>query len=452
MRLAWTCAYLGMAVTTAACTSSQGGLEVDEDPYDGFSEAEWAHISTLGPLAVPPADTTNRYADDARAAALGQRIFFERGYAGALAVGDDGSNGGLGAVGEKGKVSCASCHVPSSWFIDTRSNPAATSLGVAWTPRNAPSLVNVAYYRWYGWGGKQDSLWMQGSTSHESKDNTAGNRLGYAHLLYAKYRADYDTIFDVPLDPALASGAPDASRFPPSGKPKASTSDPDGAWEMMMSADRKIINTIISNVGKAIEAYERRLVSGNSPLDRYIDGDHSALTASARRGLALFIGKAGCIACHKGMMMTDHEFHNTGVSQAAAHAPKSDPGRYEDAGKVTTSTFNGAGAFSDDAAAGSAKLAGLAAADAQKGQFRTKNLRQIAQTAPYMHDGSLATLEDVVAFYNRGGDTNEFSANKDTRMVPLLLSAAEQADLVSFLRSLTGDPVPSELQLDTSAK
>jgi cytochrome c peroxidase len=442
-------AVIGAVVTLIGCTSSDGGG--DDDPYDGFSEAEWAQIATLGPLPAPPPDTTNRYADDARAAALGQRIFFERGYAGALVVGDDGSNGGLGAVGDKKKVACASCHVASAWFVDNRSRPAATSLGVAWTPRNAPSLVNVVYYQWYGWGGKQDSAWMQASTSHESKDNTAGNRLGYAHLLYAKYRADYDAIFDVALDPALDPTAVDASRFPASGKPKTNPTDPDGAWEMMTSGDRFIINTIISNVGKAIHAYERRLISGNSPLDRYIAGDHTALSASAKRGLGLFIGKAGCIACHKGPLMTDQDFHNTGVAQVGAHVAATDTGRYEDVAKVSSGTFNSAGAFSDDAAAGAARLAGLAQAASQQGQFRTKNLRQIAQTGPYMHNGAIETLQDVIAFYDRGGDATGFAGAKDAKLVPLNLTTAEQADLVELLTAMTGEPIAAELLADRSA-
>ena len=449
----WSGTTLVIAITAAACGDDGGdGGDGGTGLVDGFTAAEWAKIRTLGPIGAPPPDTTNRFADDAAAATFGQRIFFEHGYSGPLQVGDDGQNGSLGAMGETGKVACASCHIPSSWFMDSRSNPDATSIGARWTPRNAPSMVNVAFYDWFGWGGKQDSMWMQGSTSHESADNTAGNRLAYAHLLYAKYRADYDAIFPVPLDAALDPSAPDAARFPPSGKPKATAADPDGPWELMTSDDRAIVNTIISNTGKALAAYERKLVSGNAPIDRYAGGDYTALDASARRGLKLFIGKAGCIECHAGVALTDNAFHCTGVLQAiGTNVPATDTGRYDDVTRVLTSSFNGAGAFSDDAAAGAAKLAGLAQNDADQGRFRTKALRNVAETAPYMHNGSLTTLEEVVELYDRGGEDNGFTGMKDPLMVPLNLSSAEKTDLVEFLKALTGDEIPEALRTDTSA-
>jgi cytochrome c peroxidase len=441
---------LAFAAALGACGDDGG--DGGDGLVDGFTPAEWDTIMTFGPIGAAPPDPTNRFADDAAAAAYGQRIFFDHDYSGPLVVGDDGTNGGLGAVGATGTVACVSCHMPDSWFMDTRSNPNVTSLGARWTPRNAPSLVNAAFYDWFGWGGKQDSLWMQAATSHESADNTAGNRLAYAHLIYAKYRADYDAIFPVPLDPALDPAHPDAARFPPSGKPKANAADPDGPWELMASGDRLIINTIIANTGKSIAAYERKLVSGNAPIDRYAAGDHGALTAAAKRGLELFIGKAGCDACHSGLAFTDNAFHCTGVLQAVGtNVPATDTGRFDDVTRVLTGTFNGAGAFSDDQAAGMAKLDGLVQEDMLQGRFRTKALRNVATTGPYMHNGSLATLEEVVEFYDRGGDESGFSGMKDPLMVRLNLTTAEKADLVEFLRALTGEEIPQALRTDTSA-
>ena len=448
-RLACKLWLLCLVCQGVGCTEDLGSAAADED----FTPAEWQKIRTLGPLGLPPPDPTNRYADNDQAAALGQRIFFEKSYSGALTVGSDGVNGSLGSVGDKGKVACVSCHQPEAWFIDLRSNPNATSLGASWTPRNAPSLVNVAFYKWFGWGGKQDSLWMQGSTSHESKDNTAGNRLQYAHIIYNKYRQDYDAIFPVPLDSALDTAAADASRFPPSGKPKASPSDPDGAWEMMTESDRQIVNTIISNMGKALQAYERRLISGNSPLDRYIIGDRNSLSQAAKRGLRLFIGKAACISCHADVGFSDNDFHNTGVQQAIGqNVPASDAGRFDDLPKALSGTFNGASRYSDDPAAGMKKLAGLVSSEGQKGQFRTKSLRNVAVTGPYFHNGSLRTLAEVVHFYNSGGAPSGYAGVKDSRIVPLNLSSTEEADLVELLKSLTGDPIPAALTRDTSAQ
>src|SRR6185295_6684350 len=201
-------------------------------------------------------------------------------------------------------------------------------------------------------------------------------------------------LFTVPLDPALDPLAPDAARFPAQGKPKSGTA-PDGPWEAMAAADRDIINQIAANAGKAIEAYERLLVSGNAPIDRYIGGDHAALSPAAKRGLALFIGKAACVDCHSGPTFSDQGFHNTGVPQVGTNLPRVDTGRLDDIARTLSgTTFNGAGKFSDDQAAGMAKLAPLVVTDDLRGKFRTSPLRQIARTGPYMHNGSLATLED----------------------------------------------------------
>jgi cytochrome c peroxidase len=115
------------------------------------------------------------------------------------------------------------------------------------------------------------------------------------------------------------------------------------------------------------------------------------------------------------------------------------------------SPFNGAGIFSDDPVAGAAKIAGLAQAEEQKGQFRTKSLRHLTETAPYFHHGDMQTLEEVVRFYNAGGGDSGFAGVKDPLMVPLNLSDSEIADLVAFLESLTGAPVDEALTMDTSA-
>src|SRR5690349_12950452 len=119
---------------TIGCIGGAAGCE-SEPGEDGFSEPELAKVRTFGPLPSLPSQPMNRYADDPAAAAFGQRLFFERAYSGALQVGDDGSNGGLGPVGETGKVSCASCHDPSAYYIDTRTKPNNVSLGVGYGER-----------------------------------------------------------------------------------------------------------------------------------------------------------------------------------------------------------------------------------------------------------------------------------------------------------------------------
>ncbi len=439
--------WIAVGLAAAGC-----GNDMPANMVDVFTEAEWKVVQQFGPLPALPPDTTNKYADNLMAAKFGQRLFFEKGYAGALTVGNDGTNGSLGMVGDKGKVACASCHDGTAYYVDTRSMPNNVSLGVKYTNRNAPSLVNVGFYKWYSWGGKEDSLWYQGANGPESAVNFGSTRLDEVHVVYNKYKSDYEALFG-PMPSALDPNAPDASRFPPSGKPKASAADPDGPWEMMMPADQQAVNLIMANVGKSLEAYERQIVSRNAPIDKYIAGDYAALTPGAKRGLKLFIGKAACVGCHTGPILSDNDFHNTGVAQnVGPHVPMSDNGRYDEIPKTLANTWNSAGMFSDDASFGMMKLAGLAQTDNLKGAFRTKALRHVGKTAPYCHNGSFATVTDVVKNYNMGGGASGFAGTKDPKIVPLNLSDGEIADLVEFLETaLTGDPPPAELAMDTSA-
>ena len=220
-----TCALL------VACGDEPPDAELDASPgvdagLDDFTAEERALLATLSPLPPVPPDPTNAFADEPGAARLGQMLFFDKSYSGALVVGDDGTNHGLGQVGETGKVSCHSCHAAGSGAMDDRrSQPNHVSLGTAWGTRNAHGLVNSSYYRWTNWGGRFDSQWSLPLAVAEGGATMRSTRLQIAHLLYAKYRAEYDAVFPVPLDPALDPGAADAARFPPSGKPKASASE-----------------------------------------------------------------------------------------------------------------------------------------------------------------------------------------------------------------------------------
>lgn len=433
--------------TTVGLIVSGGGCDGGGDTLsDGiFSPAEVAKLMTLGPLPALKLDTTNRFADDPLAAALGQRWFFEPGYSGAIMVGDDGHNGGLGKVGETGKVSCRSCHL-TDWMIDTRSQPNGTSLGIDWFFRNAPSLVNVAYYeKQFGWSGFNDTLWAKNLIPAEFVMGM--DRSSIAHFLYKKYRADYEAVFRTAMPAELDPSNPNAARFPATGSPLS----PEGPWKNMASPDRDAINLIFANFGKALEAYQRQLLSVGAPSDRYIEGDTTALGAAAKRGLKLFIGKAACDSCHTGPTFSDEKFHDTGVAQDGAHtlqAPDFDLGRFTGIGVYLASDFNTHGRYNDDPAVD--RTVGVVATDNLKGAFRTKSLRDVAMTAPYMHTGAIATLKDVVRFYNQGGDTAGYAGARDPLIQPLNLSEAEIDDLVAFLDSLTGDPVPPELLQDTS--
>jgi cytochrome c peroxidase len=159
----------------------------------------------------------------------------------------------------------------------------------------------------------------------------------------------------------------------------------------------------IDRIAQAIASYERRVLTGDSPFDRHAAGDRAALSTAAGRGMAIFNDKGNCDTCHSGFNFTDESYHNLGVGMDAA---KPDLGRFE-VTKVET----------------------------DRGAFKTPTLRNVAQTAPYMHDGSEATLREVIAFYNEGGRKNAWLSKE---MRPLGLSDAEQADLLAFLEALTG--------------
>lgn len=160
----------------------------------------------------------------------------------------------------------------------------------------------------------------------------------------------------------------------------------------------------LKNIGMALAAFERTVVTGESSFDRYMKGNKRALTDQEKRGLILFISKAACTQCHAGPNFTDSSFHNLGLPQAGPL--KEDLGRYE----VTKNPKD-------------------------KGAFKVPGLRSISMTAPYMHTGALATLEEVVEFYNQGGGPGP---NKSEKLLKLNLSDGEKKDLVAFLKSLNG--------------
>ncbi len=425
------------------------GCEGNDALVDGmFTEAEWAQIKTLSPLPGVPKDTTNKYADDPAAAKLGQALFHDKRFAGPIVVGSDGTNGGNGQVGETGKIACASCHDSTHAWIDTRSKPNTTSLGANWVVRNASSILNASYYTWLENDGLRDSQWSDSLTDPEDPGSMNGSRLRIAHVLWNKYKDQYNSIFkEYPLPAALDPAAPDAARFPADAKP----SDPASPWDKMAPADQEAARRIYANFGKAMQAYLRLLVSLNAPFDRYVAGDTAAISKAAKRGLQLFIGKANCIGCHNTSLFSDNLFHTTGMVVTGERANPLERGRLDGLNALLDIEFRTDSAYSDDVAEGQKRLAGLKKDDPQwEGVWRTKGLREVAETAPYTHAGQLATLKDVLDFYNKGGDASGYIGTKDKLMKPLNLSAAEIQDLIAFLGTLTGEPVPAALAADTT--
>lgn len=444
----------------------------DEDPAPFFSAAEWAVIDTLSPLPAVPADPTNAFADDADAADLGKLYFFDARFSGPLVHADNETPpAGNGSIGQMQRISCSRCHDPFTGFSDRRSVPGNTSLAAGFTGRNAPTLYNVSYNTWYFWDGRKDSQWSQALGPTESGVEHNGNRVQFAMVIRDHFIAggnDHDEVF---TDFDADSGGPDANirpflasldttfgppAFPSPDQPpdfagqgRPGDSGQPGAggnatYDSLTAEQKEWIDRIFANFGKAIAAYSRRIVSRDSAFDAFVAGDDSAISNSAKRGLKLFLGKGECITCHSGPNFTDNAFHNIGVDQLSqANIPTTDLGRFNGVPTVLADPFRGSLAFSDDTVAGAAKLAGLVQQPVQQGQFKTPTLRSISETGPFLHTGRLATLQDVVVFYNVGGDGAGFSGTKE--ISPLALTPEEIDDLVEFMKTLDGEELPASV-------
>jgi cytochrome c peroxidase len=314
---------------------------------------------------------------------LGRKLFFDR------------------RLSHNGTMSCAMCHLPEQGFTNTE---LARPVGVEGRSvrRNSPTLLNVAYMPALFHDGRESSLETQVVGPLVERSEMGNPSIGH---VIARIRAlpDYRGLFER----AFGAGP---------------------------SVDR---------LGQAIASYERTLLSAASPFDRwYYGGETGALSAAAVEGFALFTGKAGCAACHTvgpgHALFTDHLFHDTGLGwyKATARAQAQAPVTVELAPGVSVAV-----ARSLVDSVGEPEPADLGRHEvtldpADVWKFRTPTLRNVGLTAPYMHDGSLRTLVDVVKFYDRGGHQHP---GIDARIRPLELSEPEIAALVAFLESLTGD-------------
>jgi cytochrome c peroxidase len=273
-----------------------------------------------------------------------------------------------------------------------------------------------------------------------------GNRTRYAHLLASNYRKDYEALF---------GAMPKLEGLPRDAEPNGDASE-KAAWAAMDARQRDDVSRVFANMGKAIAAYEKSLQHEPSRLDRYVDAIATGRSAAQGmlqpdeiRGLRLFIGKGQCVTCHNGPLLTDQQFHNTGVPPRDATRP--DRGRAAATTKVQSDEFNCLGPFSDAQPKQCQELRFMVSDDpALEGAFKTPGLRGVAQRAPYMHAGQFATLEQVVRHYvaappaavghseltrRRAGGG---AAQHDER-APIELTDAEVADLVRFLGTLSAE-------------
>lgn len=372
-----------------------------------FTVDQWEMLQgTLMPASAPP-DPTNRYAEDTRAAALGARLFEER------------------RLSSSGEVSCATCHARERAFTDGR----ATGVGARTGDRNTQTALFTAHTRWLFWDGRVDSAWSQALGPVENPAEMAGSRLEVAHVLARSYRAEYESIFG-PLPP-LGDGA----RFPAAGRPGVA------AWDAMRADDQQAVNRVFANFGKSIAAFERTLRLRPTALDRYVRGDASALSASAKRGLVHFL-EVGCIQCHHGPAFTDDSFHNIGFASGRADA-QADIGRAGAIDALLASPFRADGMFSDQPAG--AHLEGLATQPAMRGQFHTAPLRGVAVTGPWGHGGTFGTLREVMLHYaqstTRRMPLATTTGTQDLHLVSFHMGEATLQDLVALMGAMTPDPL-----------
>jgi cytochrome c peroxidase len=423
----WRAPVLLLVISLVNLSCSDEAPQVTQEPaaieqqnttaYPYWTEAEIAILRAqwLGSLPPLPADPSNRFADDPRAASLGQRVFFDPRFS------------------SNGKISCATCHQPGMGFTDGLGR----AQGIGQTPRGAPGIAGIAYSPWFFWDGRADSQWAQALGPLEDGREHGADRTFYARMLHddPDYRAAYEAVLG-PL-PELT----DHSRFPDHAGPLSSERNIRDAWDDMAAGDREIINLIFANMGKAIAAYERQLTPGPSRFDHYVEAllaedetaMQAAMSADEAAGLRLFIGEALCVTCHQGPLFTHNGFHNIGIPYAPGL--EHDRGRYTGVRKALENEFNCLGKYSD---ANEEECAELRFAktlrDETIGAFKVPSLRNVTATAPYMHSGQFTTLTEVLNHYN----TRPRAPIGRTDLLAISLDEQELAQLEAFLHTLSG--------------
>ena len=379
-----------------------------------WNEAEVKILRSLwiGSLSPLPEDPSNAYADNPQAADLGHAFFFDTRFS------------------SNSTVACATCHAPAKMFNDGL--PLAQGVGT--TTRRTMTIIGTAYSPWLFWDGRKDSQWAQALGPMESAVEHGGTRTQYAHLIDEYYRDEYETVFGTLPDFS------DRTRFPDVAGP-VDNEVARTTWDAMTPADRDAVTQVYVNMGKAIAAYERLIMPGSSRFDRYVEAllnnnkniMNASLTDDEVAGLQLFIGRAQCIKCHNGPLFTNNEFHNTGIP--TGDKPFVDDGRASGVVKVLADEFNCLSQWSDADPKDCAELRFVTSAGEQlEGAFKPPTLRNVAESAPYMHAGQYATLPEVLNHYNHP----PLATLGHSELEPLGLTARELMQLEAFLRSLSG--------------
>lgn len=379
-----------------------------------WTEEELDILKTLWIGNLPPLkpDPSNRYADNEKAAELGHLLFFET------------------KLSKNGKVSCASCHRPESFFTDTLSQ----SQGTGTTLRHSPSLIGVAYNDWFYWDGRRDNHWSQALNALEAEGEHEGNRLQIVKTISDNdtYRKLYQTIFgDLPTGLSVFTNA--AS---PRGKDIEKQ-----AWSNIPKDKAIAINRAFANIGKALAAYQRKLLPSASRFDFYVANiigeqkntppQYKPLNETEIRGLKLFINpNSSCLNCHNGPLMTNQGFHNIGLPDKENSFP--DLGRVFGIQAAFLDEFSCKSMYSDCSEKDCAELHYLNLGHLNERAFKVPSLRNVSRTAPYMHDGRFKTLKEVLNHYN----TVSIERLKSRELLPLKASPQDIEAIIAFLKTL----------------
>jgi cytochrome c peroxidase len=367
------CALLMFVVSAAAFAAT-------------FTDEEAKKITAHGPWPAPwSPDPSNRVSGNKNAIDLGERLFFER------------------RMSVNGQLSCSRCHLPERNWTDGLPR----AIGLAEVDRNAPSVVNVRYHHWFGWDGARDSLWAQSINPILDSRELGMSAASVAKLLRddkdfsCRYRKTFGT----------APGADDEK--------------------------------VLVDAAKALAAFLETLVSGRTAFDDFREAlardDRAAMARypeAAQRGLKIFVGKGACDSCHVGPAFTDGEFHDIGIA-SFVRSGEEDPGRYGGIKKLLGDRMNLLGPFNDDLKRSTAVGTQHVSLEQRDfGEFKVPSLRNLESTMPYMHNGSLASLRDVVKHFSELSP-DRLHSDGETILKPLHLTDAETADLVAFLQTLS---------------
>ena len=379
-----------------------------------FTESE---LFTIGQMqrTSPLLDESNEWDGNEEAIAFGQKLFFSHSLS-------------------PNAIACSTCHTPNIGFADGLQQ----SFGADVTNRHSPTLFDVAHQTWFRWDGGCDSLWCQAVGPLEASNEMNGSRTFVVSALYgdASLKEDYERIFGT---------LPDIAGVDLSAKPTSESSPENDLWMALEESQQEDITATMVNVTKSIAAFEATIQSGPTPFDDFVDtfmddtileeDALAMLTPEEEIGLRLFIGEGRCHLCHNGPTLSNDSFHNIGLGPREWLAD-TDIGRYDGITMLQTSEFNSSG-FWSDAPNGlrTQRVVRLVQSTEQLGQYKTPTLRNLFQTAPYMHGGHFDTLDEVLEHYSKLEEST-LQGHSDETLKPLNWTSKEKEAVIAFLRLL----------------